>query len=65
MQKYLNAIGVLTLVVLIPVCAGTLYSLLVGDITFDQYSAYWKEPIILLFGFWLRGAAGADAPKAV
>lgn len=61
MQKYLDTVGVLTLVVMLPLCLGTLIGFMSGSITFDQYIAYWKEPMLLLVGFWLRGAS--DAPK--
>lgn len=65
MQKYLDAVGILTLVVMLPLCLGTLYGFVSGDVTFPEYIAYWKEPMLLLVGFWLRGATGAaDAVKA-
>lgn len=62
MQKYLDAVGVLTLVVMLPLCLGTLYGYVQSDITFNEYVAFWKEPMLLLVGFWLRGAS--DAAKA-
>lgn len=65
MQKYLDAVGILTLVVMLPLCLGTLYGFISGVVTFLEYIAYWKEPMLLLVGFWLRGATGvSDATKA-
>lgn len=63
MQKYLDAVGVLTLVVMLPLCLGTLYGFVSGSISFDQYIMYWKEPMLLLVGFWLRGSAGSTEVK--
>lgn len=56
MKQYLDAVGVLTLVVMLPLCLGTAYGFLSGSISFDQYISYWNEPMLLLIGFWLRGA---------
>jgi len=62
MNKYLDAVGVLTLVVLIPICIGTLGAFALGKLTWLQYSQFWREPMLLLFGFWLH-KSGADAAQ--
>lgn len=59
MQKYLDAVGILTLVVMLPLCLGTVYGYIQNDITFNEYISFWKEPMLLLVGFWLRGASDA------
>jgi len=61
MQKYLDAVGILTLVVMVPLCLGTAYGFISGSIAFEQYVGYWKEVMLLLVGFWLRGASASNA----
>jgi len=61
MNKYLDSVGILTLVVMVPLCLGTVYGYISGSISFDQYIAYWKEPMLLLVGFWLRSATGTSS----
>ena len=57
MQKYLDAVGIITLIVLVPLSLGTAFAYTTGRISFVAYTGMWKEPVLLLFGFWLRGAA--------
>ena len=57
MRKYLDAVGIITLIVLVPLSLGTAYAYIVDNITFVEYTGVWKEPMLLLFGFWLRGAS--------
>lgn len=57
MRKYLDAVGIITLIVLVPLSLGTAYAYITSQITFVEYTGMWKEPVLLLFGFWLRGAA--------
>lgn len=57
MNKYLDAVGIITLIVLVPLSLGTVYAYTTSQITFTEYTGMWKEPMLLLFGFWLRGAA--------
>lgn len=61
MQKYLDSVGVLTLVVMLPLCLGTVYGYIQNDITFSEYISFWKEPMLLLVGFWLRGASAGSS----
>lgn len=61
MQKYLDSVGVLTLVVMLPLSLGTAYALMSGGIGFSEYIQYWKEPMLLLVGFWLRGTKDTGA----
>lgn len=61
MNKYLDSVGILTLVVMVPLCLGTVYGYISGSISFDQYITYWKEPMLLLVGFWLRSATGTSS----
>ena len=63
MNKYLDAVGVLTLVVLVPIAVGTLAGLSLGKITWLQYSQFWREPMLLLFGFWLHKSGAESAHK--
>jgi hypothetical protein len=57
LKRYLDAVGIITLIVLVPLSLGTVFQYAQGNITFMEYTGIWKEPMLLLFGFWLRGAA--------
>jgi len=56
MSKYMNAVGIITLVILLPMVLSSVWAFVSGDITFAEFSGGWKEPLLLLIGFWIRGA---------
>ena len=56
MSKYTNAVAVITLVILLPLVLGSAYAFLSGALTYDALHGIWKEPLLLLIGFWIRGA---------
>lgn len=57
MEKYVDAVGIITLVILIPLTIASAWSYIAGDITLSAYVAEWKEALMLLIGFWIRGAS--------
>lgn len=61
MTKYLNAVGIITLVILLPLIIGSSVSFALGSLTFTEFMREWKEPLMLLIGFWIRGAASGDS----
>ncbi len=60
MRKYLDAVGIITLVVMVPLCLSTAWAYISGDATLAEYYGTWKEIALLLVGFWLRGAQGTQ-----
>ena len=56
MRKYTSAVGVITLLILLPMVLLSAYGHAAGRTEFAQYAAEWKEPLMLLIGFWIRGA---------
>jgi len=57
MGRYSNAVAVITLVILLPLVLGSAYAFLSGALTYDALHGIWKEPLLLLIGFWIRGAS--------
>ena len=57
MSKYANAVAGITLVILLPMVLSSVWAFAAGALTFSEFSAGWKEPLLLLIGFWIRGAS--------
>lgn len=55
-SKTFDAISIITILVLIPVVALSGHAYWAEKIQFTEYVDMWREPLTLLFGFWLRGA---------
>jgi hypothetical protein len=64
MKRYTNAVAIITLVILLPMVGASLWTFIAGKLTFAEFSAGWKEPMLLLIGFWIRGAASQDSQKS-
>ncbi len=56
-SKIFDAVSIITLLVLIPMVAVSGFAYWSGRIDFADYVDMWREPVTLLFGFWLRGAS--------
>lgn len=56
-KKYLNAVSVITVLILLPLIVGSSVAFGMGLLTFSEFMREWKEPLMLLIGFWIRGAA--------
>lgn len=56
-SKHFNAVSIITLLVLIPLIAVSGHAYYKGVIPYAEYVAMWREPLLLLFGWWLRDLA--------
>lgn len=52
-----DAVSILTLLVLLPLIGVSIHAYYSGAISFDEYLQQWREPALLLFGFWIRDNA--------
>lgn len=59
--KAIDAISIITVLVLIPMVAVSGHAYWSGHIPFSEYLAMWRDPFALLLGFWLRGATTKEA----
>lgn len=59
-SKTFDAISIITVLVLLPMVAVSGHAYWAGRIMFAEYVAMWREPLALLLGFWLRGAAAKE-----
>lgn len=61
-SKFMNAVGIITLVILLPQVVASAIAFGFGELTFKEYAGEWRDVLLLLIGFWIRGATG-DAEK--
>lgn len=54
-KRIVDAVFIVTAIVLLPMVGGSLYAYLAGQIPFSEYAAMWREPLALLLGYLLRG----------
>jgi hypothetical protein len=54
--KAIDAISVITVLVLLPMVGVSGHAYWAGHIQFAEYLEMWRDPFALLLGFWLRGA---------
>jgi hypothetical protein len=56
-NKLLDTVSIITALVLLPMVGVSAWAYVKGDLVFSAYTDMWREPLALLLGFWLRGAA--------
>lgn len=49
-----RTVSIITAIVLIPMVAVSAYAYANGQLTFAEYIGMWKEPALLMIGFWFR-----------
>lgn len=50
-----DAVSIITVIILIPLVGVSVWAYVSGALSFQDYVAFWREPVALLLGFWLRG----------
>lgn len=54
-RKTFDTVAILTALVLLPMIFATGWAYHSGAITFREYLEMWRDPALLLIGFWARG----------
>lgn len=49
-----RTVSVITGLVLVPMVAVSAYAYITGQLSFAEYVAMWKEPALLMIGYWFR-----------
>lgn len=61
MKQYVNAVSIITVLVLLPMIGLSMYEYIRGGMQFSEFAGMWKEPLMLLVGFWIRGATSGKS----
>lgn len=63
-NKFINAVSVITLVILIPQVVASAIAFGFGELTFKEYAGEWRDVLLLLIGFWIRGATSETSQES-